>query len=207
MPSQLESEFYMLKYFRRGNDGSVGVACTPSGRLCVMKFPVDEKKARMLGEEMRSWNSLWQTDCFICRLKDYRLALVMPFCLHVRVFAHGKRFFCGLNDWNGANRETSEIFDDEVCEFNRIDKSDLQKYQDDPLKAAEKALTRMINQNVEHQSLKWSRIALMPRFDSTAVDATVKLCPIMIDMTHNRPISNYRAMNVQQMLARLITRD
>jgi hypothetical protein len=87
-----------------------------------------------------------------------------------------------MYDWNRlvALRGTS-FNDQEVKEFPKLDQQKLSLYQSNPMLAAEKALTRMLSQNIIHDDLKWSHVALLPSFSGSS--KKIDLIPILLDLT------------------------
>ncbi|KAI3656372.1 hypothetical protein MP638_000788 [Amoeboaphelidium occidentale] len=112
----------------------------------------------------------------------------MPFCFHVRVIAQ-KPIFCGLQIWNRVGSSSVVKFDDhEVDEFKRLNHTKFSVYQNDPMVAANEALTCMLKHKIRHDDLKWVHVALLPSFSDSS--NTADLIPILLDLTRTTQVSD-----------------
>ncbi|KAI3648004.1 hypothetical protein MP228_008225 [Amoeboaphelidium protococcarum] len=185
-PSCPYNNFYILKYYHRGGDGRVALCCTSRGHLCVVKFLFErENQLEELQQEADLWNRVWDTKCRVVVLNG-KYALLMPFCFHIR-FVSQQPTFCGLSGWNRRPSSMSEALDDcEVVEFPNLNREQFDAYQKDPMLVAKEAISTMLKCKVKHDDLKWSHVALLPKF--SAKSNTVKLMPILIDLTRTSPL-------------------
>ena len=181
MPSAHCKNFYILQYYHRGGDGRIALCCSSAGDLCVLKFLLyRENEKQVLENEAKEWNQLWNSKCrvvMICK----RHALLMPFCFHIRM-RFGNPIFFGLKDWNRLDTLSGPSFiDTEVKDFPKLDKEKFEYYQHNPKKAADQAITRMLELNVVHSDFKWEHVALLPSFSNTS--DLIDLLPISLDLT------------------------
>jgi 16S rRNA C1402 N4-methylase RsmH len=80
MPTLRAKKFILLRDFRGGAHGRVWLACSASGRVCVLKF---SKLADYLGEdslhkEAKIWNEVWGIPVCLKKLGG-KTVLVMPY--------------------------------------------------------------------------------------------------------------------------------
>jgi hypothetical protein len=182
MPDVRSKNYYILQYYHQGGDGRVALACSSSGRLCVLKFPLNvDGEKKNLQEEANLWNRLWNANCRVIKVKS-RHALLMPFCYHVDSSIQDNRLlFRSMLNWNRRPMlPNADINDTEILEFQRLDFVKLKLYQKDPRQAARIALTIMHNAGVDHDDIKWSHVGLMPKVGN---EDLVQLKPVMLDLT------------------------
>ncbi|KAI3639231.1 hypothetical protein MIR68_002761 [Amoeboaphelidium protococcarum] len=186
-PSCQYNNFYILKYYHRGGDGRVALCCTSRGHLCVVKFPFErENQLQELQQEADLWNRVWDTKCRVVVLNG-KYALLMPFCFHIR-FVSQQPTFCGLSGWNRRPSSMSAVLDDrEVDEFPYLNREQFDAFQKDPMLVAKEALSIMLQYKVKHDDLKWSHVALLPKF--SARSRTVEFMPVLIDLTRTSPLT------------------
>ena len=125
--------------------------------LKFLNAPLDEKKH--LETEKQMWKALWGVPCRIVQFKE-RVALLMPFCLHVRLSLEEKPLFCHLGSWNKRIAISANAKDPEVDDI--LDATALSKYQASPLEAARTALQTMRDKGYRHEDFKWNHVALLP---------------------------------------------
>jgi hypothetical protein len=77
-PTAAASCLLLLYDFRGGADGRVWLACSTSGRVCVIKFYNDHWKSSDIDRECSLWNDLWNLPARTITLCS-KLALIMPF--------------------------------------------------------------------------------------------------------------------------------
>ncbi|KAI3653694.1 hypothetical protein MP228_001641 [Amoeboaphelidium protococcarum] len=186
-PSCQYNNFYILKYYHRGGDGRVALCCTSRGHLCVVKFPFErENQLQELQQEADLWNRVWDTKCRVVVLNG-KYALLMPFCFHIR-FVSQQPTFCGLSGWNRRPSSMSAALDDcEVDEFPYLNREQFDAFQKDPMLVAKEALSTMLKCKVKHDDLKWSHVALLPKF--SAKSNTLEFMPVLIDLTRTSPLT------------------
>ncbi|KAI3640163.1 hypothetical protein MIR68_001041 [Amoeboaphelidium protococcarum] len=137
-------------------------------------------------QEADLWNRVWDTKCRVVVLSG-QYALLMPFCFHIR-FISQQPTFCGLSGWNRRPSSMSAALDDrEVVEFPHLNRELFDADQKDPMIVAKEALSTMLKCKVKHDDLKWSHVALLPKFSAKL--NTVELMPILIDITRTSPLS------------------
>lgn len=68
-----------MRDFRGGAHGRVWLACSSSGRVCVIKFSKSNSEAS-LTHEADVWNTVWRIPARLHKISD-RPALVMPYVL------------------------------------------------------------------------------------------------------------------------------
>ena len=78
MPNAKANNFILLQDFGGGIHGRVWLACSTTGKLCVLKFPHRSGSDESLTRERIIWNNIWKIPVFMKRISD-RMALVMPF--------------------------------------------------------------------------------------------------------------------------------
>jgi hypothetical protein len=189
MPSEQHSTFHILKYFHRGGDGRVALCCNEVGQLGVLKFAINPEKD--LNPEATLWNQLWGTHVRVVSVNE-RSALLMPFCLHIRV-VDGQPKFCGLREWSGIT--TSFIDHHEVKDKINVDQ--LAMYQENPSLACRQALERMCELSVEHDDWKWQHVALWPKYNQAT--NVFDLQPIFIDLTRVKEMKDTREKVFERM--------
>ena len=83
-PDASSEDFYLLADLHGGSDGHAWLACSSSGRGCVVKSYEGSDCKQMADSESRLWNSIWGTSTFVRRcLNNY--FLVMPYVRPVSV--------------------------------------------------------------------------------------------------------------------------
>ena len=176
-PSATVTVFYILHYYGRHGDGKVALVCSKSGNLGVLKVLNSQTNEKVeLEAEKRMWSELWEVECHIVQLQDRR-ALLMPFCLHVRLDSSGGPRFCHLSSWNKLNPVPASEEEPEV--EGSLSPADLGTYQQSPRQAAQIALGRMLAKGYQHDDFKWAHVALLPVFNvSVAQPSFVMLMPI-----------------------------
>jgi hypothetical protein len=210
LPSTLEfklafcvnaKSFYLLYELNDGRDGRTWLGCTLQGHLCVLKFGNCTSMFR-IKDEAHSWNSIWNFPAYFIVLAKYNHVVVMPFCF-VGCFLPktGNPFFTNFkairNKRNAPiSKRTNDdkfILENFVDDFtnnngtiDHVDSAPLRFYLNNPLKAAEIAITDMIQKGYQHLDLKWSHIALLPQFDKNS--KLLKVRPILIDLFDTRRI-------------------
>lgn len=76
MPSVNAKHYILLQDFRGGAHGRVWLACTTTGRVCVLKFSLFSEFK--LQDEKTIWNNVWEIPVKIQYIFNHP-ALVMPF--------------------------------------------------------------------------------------------------------------------------------
>lgn len=75
---------YALSWLGTGRDGSVILACSASGKVCVLKFHHGEEKEKNLKEELEAWLAVYGEESGVKSAEYHgRQCLVMPFCSDV----------------------------------------------------------------------------------------------------------------------------
>lgn len=77
-PTAGASRFLLLYDFRGGADGRVWLACSTTGRVCVIKFYNGNWKQADIERECSIWNRVWNLPARTLHLCS-KLALIMPF--------------------------------------------------------------------------------------------------------------------------------
>jgi hypothetical protein len=80
MPTARANKFILLRDFKGGAHGRVWLACSGSGRVCVIKFSKlsDVSGQESLAREAQIWNDVWQLPVLVKTIGG-RSALVMPY--------------------------------------------------------------------------------------------------------------------------------
>ena len=78
MPTVSTKRYILLRDFYGGVHGRVWLACSTSGRICVLKFPRQSGTEESLRRELHIWNNVWGIPAQLKKVSD-RPALVMPF--------------------------------------------------------------------------------------------------------------------------------
>ncbi len=190
MPDKDWTSFYILQYYRSGNDGTVCLACTPDGRLCVLKLP--NKTATIpIRKERDLWNEIWKTDCFIVEICN-REVLVMPFCF--QGWAENKTIALReLESWQYNRHRITNIgkannmFFDYISDLCNLDYDQLMEYEKEPMKVVREAITTMHKAGYQHLSIRWNHFALLPVYSPDT--SIIHLKPILIDLSKTTKVS------------------
>ena len=165
MPPKQTRNLFILSYFHRGGDGRVALVSSASGCLGVVKFLHDtdnqEEMESALQVEQSRWKELWEVECRIVNLNG-RLGLLMPFCMP---FNTHRAMFSSLQAWNKISTKYEyDFISDELTEL--VNKEELEKYNRDPLLAAQEALSTVCSRNSSHLDISFRHIALLPKWNN-----------------------------------------
>eukprot|EP00981_Chlorochromonas_danica_P013375 scaffold6281_cov207-Ochromonas_danica.AAC.5 len=184
LPPPNTTQFYLLRDFHGGADGRVWLACSATGKLCVIKLSTTHD----FKVEADHWCKIWDVRARCTLIMDAH-ALIMPFAFHA-VLCHGNKVvFRPLNNWCGSSYENISLQDFvDNCDIeSTIDGKELEKWFGDPLSAALEAVSSMAHAGFVHNDLAWRHVALLP-IKQEPLDTkpiwTVK--PILIDLTRVR---------------------
>eukprot|EP00835_Amoeboradix_gromovi_P006706 NODE_854_length_3699_cov_0.222500.p1 type:complete len:586 gc:universal NODE_854_length_3699_cov_0.222500:316-2073(+) len=193
MPPVNTRNYFILSHFHRGGDGRVALVSSMSGHLGVVKFLNDMGDMhKMLGEEANHWETLWNVDCRIISMNG-QMGLLMPFCMTFNEKAPKSHPFSSLGHWNQMFSSSSyDLMNSELEQCMNL--VELQKYQNNPLKAAEEALGSMAEMSMVQKDLEWRHVALLPQYNKTT--ELYDFRPILIDLT--RVVRSPDALNVAQ---------
>lgn len=78
MPTLSTKRYILLRDLHGGVHGRVWLACSSSGRICVLKFPQQSGSEDSLRNELNIWNNVWNIPAQLKKISD-RLVLIMPF--------------------------------------------------------------------------------------------------------------------------------
>jgi hypothetical protein len=163
LPPKQTRNFFILSHFHQGGDGFVALVSSASGYLGVVKFLHDdgnqEEMESALELEQSRWKELWQVECRIVNLND-RLGLMMPFCMP---FDTDRKVFTSLQAWNKMSINDNDHISEELTEC--VNREQLEKYNRDPLLAAQEALATICNRNSAHLDISLRHIALLPKWN------------------------------------------
>jgi hypothetical protein len=191
--------FYLLHELNDGRDGRTWLGCSPRGHLCILKFG-NGNSGRYIAKEAKAWYDVWNVPAYDIILAKYNKVLVMPFCFAGCFLSKtGTPFFTNLKSiGNKGNAPIIESNEDCVNQNNFIldfsvygtvgslDSESFLFYLKNPLKAAENAITNMVQNGYKHNDLKWAHVALLPQFDEDS--KLIKAKPILIDLFDIRKI-------------------
>jgi hypothetical protein len=77
-PMPIAKRFLLLFDFRSGADGRTWLACSTSGRVCVIKFYNGNWKLNDIEYECHLWNNVWKLSARVVTLCS-QTALIMPY--------------------------------------------------------------------------------------------------------------------------------
>ena len=77
MPHKNSQNFILLQDFKGGADGRVWLACSTSGRVCVLKFH-HLNNTEKLAQEAEIWKIAWNIESVVVKQVGGQQALVMP---------------------------------------------------------------------------------------------------------------------------------
>jgi hypothetical protein len=179
MPSNYPNQvFAILRFFHGGGDGSVALAITDSGSLCVLKFHFDSAARN---KEIDLWKTLYDIDCFtISHTTNTCCAMVMPFVVHATLMKNGTpEFKFNVMEW--AKEEVVQSLPCPTLDTCTNHLTELWTEMHATVEEiAQIALKNLTDLKFIHRDIKWNHIALLRKFDAETNKFVFK--PILIDL-------------------------
>eukprot|EP01031_Cornospumella_fuschlensis_P026205 gene26205-31655_t len=193
LPPADTPKYYFIQDFRGRGDARVWLACSRNGNLCVIKlFIQGEKNAWKLEHQL--WREVWGVEGVRLETVMKATALIMPFAFHGCVDrATSSVKFKPLQCWCLDDLSLCTV--ENICssEAGQVRVDSVAKYCDNPLLAAEEAVTALANAGYAHEDLAWRHVALLPQAAKKGA-WTVK--PILIDLTRVRTVQESEVESV-----------